>query len=60
LDFILAKANSYEGVITRIITGEPEPEVVATAVTEENAVDPVVETKKEEVVESAAGLSSLF
>jgi len=63
LDFILARASAEEGIITRIITGEPEPapsvplegKVVANEETETQ------ETKKEEPkVESAAGLASLF
>jgi large subunit ribosomal protein L10 len=59
IDFILAKASAHEGVITRTITGEPEPEVVAAPV--EEAAPEIQETKKEEPKEeSAAGLSSLF
>ncbi|MCK5321057.1 50S ribosomal protein L10 [Candidatus Pacearchaeota archaeon] len=57
VDFILAKANAHEGVVTRIITGEPEP---VAAVVEEAPVA-VEETKTEEPKqESAAGLASLF
>ena len=57
LDSILGKAKAHEGIITRIVTGEPEPEVVV----EEVAVEEVKEEVKEEKpVESAAGLSSLF
>ncbi|MCK5449928.1 50S ribosomal protein L10 [Candidatus Pacearchaeota archaeon] len=57
IDFILAKANAHEGVVTRIITGEPEP--VAAVVEDAPAV--VEETKAEEPKqESAAGLASLF
>ncbi|MFH1451665.1 MAG: 50S ribosomal protein L10 [archaeon] len=56
LDYILGKAKAHEGVITRIITGEPEPVAVAVAV-----AAPVEEVKKEEPKqESAAGLASLF
>jgi len=59
IDFILAKASAHEGTITRVITGEPEPEVVAAPV--EAAAPETQETKPEEKpVESAAGLSSLF
>ena len=57
LDYILGKAKAHEGVITRVVTGEPEPEVVAP-VEEEG---PKEETKPEEPKqESAAGLASLF
>ncbi len=60
LDFILAKASAQEGTITRVITGEPEPEAVTAPVAEEAAPE-TQETKKEEPKgESAAGLSSLF
>lgn len=57
LDFVLAKAGMNEGVITRVVTGEPEP--VAAPVAEEA---PAEEPKKteEKPVESAAGLASLF
>ena len=59
IDFILAKASAHEGTITRTITGEPEPEVVAAPV--EAQTETQEETKKEEPkVESAAGLASLF
>jgi len=59
LDFILAIASAEEGILTRTITGEPEPEVVA--VEEAPAETETQETKPEEKpVESAAGLSSLF
>jgi large subunit ribosomal protein L10 len=59
LDFMLAKAKSHEGVVTRIVTGEPEPEPVAAPV--EEAKEEVKEEKKEEPAgESAAGLASLF
>ncbi len=57
LDSILAKAVVYEGVITRIVTGEPEPVVAAAQIVEV----PVEETKPEEKpAESTAGLASLF
>jgi len=57
LDFILAKAAAQEGVITRIITGEPEP-VAAAPVAQATQTQ---ETKPEEPkVESTAGLASLF
>ena len=56
LDFLFAKANSHEGVIGRIISGEPEP--VAQVVSVANKVE---EAKVEEKpAESAAGLASLF
>lgn len=56
LDLILGKAKAHEGVINRIMTGEPEP-VAATA----PIVEEVVEKVKEEApAESAAGLASLF
>ncbi len=59
LDSIIGKANAEEGILSRVISGEPEPE----AVVEEAA--PAEEEKKEEVKEeakeeSAAGLASLF
>ena len=58
LDTIIGKANAEEGIISRIISGEPEPEVAAV----EEA--PKEEEKKEEVkekpAEAAAGLASLF
>jgi large subunit ribosomal protein L10 len=57
LDFIFAKAKTYEGVITRIITGEPEPVAVAAPVTNQAQE----ETKQEEPrVEASEGLASLF
>ena len=60
IDFILAKAAAHEGTITRTITGEPEPEVVAAPV-EAAAETQTQETKSEEPKEaSATGLSSLF
>ena len=59
LDFILARASAEEGILTRTITGEPEPEVVTAPV--EAAETETQETKKEEPKEeSAAGLASLF
>jgi len=58
LDMILGKAKAHEGTVSRIISGEPEPEVVAEVVVEETQTQ---ETKKEEPKEeSAAGLASLF
>ena len=59
LDFILAKAKAHEGVVSRIISGEPEPVV---EVKEEAAPETQTqETKSEEPKqESAAGLASLF
>ena len=57
LDFMLAKAGAHEGVITRIITGEPEP-VVSETPSEDKTQE---ETKQEEPKgESTAGLASLF
>ncbi|MBT7128881.1 50S ribosomal protein L10 [archaeon] len=58
LDTIIGKANAEEGILTRVITGEPEPEAVA-----EEA--PAEEEKKEEVkeekpVDASAGMASLF
>ena len=59
LDIILGKAKAEEGIISRIISGEPEPEVVAEAAPAAEA--PKEEVKKEEPAgESAAGLASLF
>ncbi|MBT7102196.1 50S ribosomal protein L10 [archaeon] len=59
LDMILGKAKAHEGTVSRIISGEPEPEVVAAPVEEEKTE--TQETKKEEPKEeSAAGLASLF
>ncbi len=61
LDFILAKAGAEEGTLTRVVTGEPEPEVVAPAAEEAPKEEKTEETKKEEPAgESAAGLASLF
>jgi len=58
LDFILAKAAAYEGVIRRVITGEPEPvAVIAAAETSTVKEEAKVEEKP---AESAAGLASLF
>lgn len=60
LDFVLAKAGVNEGIVTRVITGEPEPVVAAPeAVVEEK---PKEEPKKmeEKPAESTAGLASLF
>lgn len=56
LDSILGKAAREEGIITRVITGEPEPEIVAVPVVEEVKE----EVKEEPKQESAAGLASLF
>ncbi|MBT3397497.1 50S ribosomal protein L10 [archaeon] len=59
LDMILGKAKAEEGIVSRIISGEPEPEVVAEAAPAETQTQE--ETKKEEPKEeSAAGLASLF
>lgn len=56
LDAIIAKAAAHERTITRIVTGEPEPEVVVAAAPEEVKE----EVKEVKPVESAAGLASLF
>jgi large subunit ribosomal protein L10 len=58
LDTILGKANAEEGILTRVITGEPEPEVVA--VVEEKEEEKKEEVKEEPKQDSAAGLASLF
>lgn len=58
LDYILGKAKAHEGVITRVVTGEPEPEVVAAPVVDESPK--ADEVKEEPKQESAAGLASLF
>jgi large subunit ribosomal protein L10 len=58
LDMILGKAKAHEGTVSRIISGEPEPEVVAAPV--EAAEAPVEKVKEEPKQESAAGLASLF
>ncbi|NPE27075.1 50S ribosomal protein L10 [Methanococcoides sp. SA1] len=59
LDSVLGKAASEEGILTRVVTGEPEPvaEVVEEAPKEEEKKEEVKEEAKEE---SAAGLASLF
>ena len=58
LDLIIGKAGIEEGIVSRIISGEPEPEVVAV----EEKVEEVKEekVKEEPKQESAAGLASLF
>lgn len=56
LDMIIGKANAEEGILTRVITGEPEPEA-AVAVVEEEVKEEVKEEPKQD---SAAGLASLF
>jgi len=58
LDYILGKAKAHEDVITRVVTGEPEPEVVAAPVVDESPK--ADEVKEEPKQESAAGLASLF
>jgi len=60
LDFMLAKAGVHEGIIARVVTGEPEPEPVAVA--EAAPVEEVKEEVKAEEpkAESTAGLASLF
>ena len=57
LNSILGKAKTYEGIVNRIITGEPEPVVEAVA---EEKVEEKEEIKEEPEQESAAGLASLF
>ncbi|MCH7850018.1 MAG: 50S ribosomal protein L10 [Nanoarchaeota archaeon] len=59
LDYILSKAGAFENVITRIVTGEPEP--VAVKAIEETKTEAKEETKAEEPkAEAAEGLASLF
>jgi large subunit ribosomal protein L10 len=59
LDMIIGKAGVEEGIIGRVISGEPEP--VAAAPVAEASDTQTQETKKEEPKEeSAAGLASLF
>jgi large subunit ribosomal protein L10 len=60
LDTILGKASAEEGILTRVITGEPEPEVVAEAAPAEATEEKKEEVKEEAKEESAAGLASLF
>jgi large subunit ribosomal protein L10 len=56
LEFMFGKAKAHEGVITRIITGEPEPVAVAPVV-----VNNQEETKQEEPKKEASeGLANLF
>ena len=58
IDFIIGRAGIEEGIVSRIISGEPEPVAVAPV---EEVETQTQETKPEEPkVESAAGLSSLF
>ena len=58
LDFLLGKAVAHEKVITRTVTGEPDPEPVAAAPVETQTQE---ETKQEEPkVDASAGLASLF
>lgn len=57
LTFIFGKAKAYEGVITRIITGEPEPVAVVAPVETKTPE----EIKPEEPrAEAAEGLANLF
>lgn len=58
LDFILGKAAAHAGVLTRIVTGEPEPVAVAAVVETQTQTQEVKSEEPKE--ESAAGLSSLF
>lgn len=58
LDMIIGKAAVHEGVVSRIISGEPEPEALVVEEKEEEKKEEVkVEESKEE---STAGLASLF
>lgn len=57
LDTIIGKANAEEGILTRVITGEPEPEAVVEAAPAEEVKE---EVKEEKPAEAAAGLASLF
>jgi len=57
LNMIIGKANAEERILTRVITGEPEPEVVAV---EEVAEEVKEEVKEEKPVDAAAGMASLF
>ena len=59
LDSILGKASAEEGILGRVISGEPEPEVVVEAI-EESVEEKKEEVKEEAKEESAAGLASLF
>ena len=59
LDFILGKAGAHEKTITRIITGEPDPEPVAAVQVQE--IQTQEEIKPEEPkADASAGLASLF
>lgn len=58
LDYILGKARAYEAAISRVISGEPDPEPVVVA--SEGVVVDKEETKKVVASESAEGLASLF
>ena len=58
LDLILGKASIEEGIVSRIISGEPEPEVAVSPVEEELVAEE--KPKEEAKEESAAGLASLF
>jgi len=55
LDAILGRAAAHAGVISRVISGEPEP--VAATIVEEKVVEKVKEEPKQD---AAAGLASLF
>ncbi len=58
LDLIIGKAGVEEGIVSRIISGEPEPEVVVEETPKEE--DKKEEVKEEPKQESVAGLASLF
>jgi large subunit ribosomal protein L10 len=57
LDFLLARAKAHEGVINRIMTGEPEPVAVVAATSTQTQEETKPEGPK---AESAEGLASLF
>jgi len=56
IGFLLSKAEAHAKKINRIMTGEPEPEVVVAVETPKE----VKEEKKEEKAPAAAGLGALF
>ena len=55
IKFLIGKANAHANKIQRIITGEPEPEVVEIASDEKEE-----ETKSEEKAPATEGLGALF
>ena len=62
IKFLLGKAAAQEAKLTRIATGEPEPEAVPAQETEVQGANAAghEEEKKEEPANSAEGLASLF